>query len=119
MYRFYTGLVLMLAVSTMACTETTNNQQPDQPVIKVQPTAKTNRVSGEYLVTLTETGNPDTLRHVFNPYGLKAIRNISKGRYFVVLEHDPGPEKIAEHVATSTGIKYVQPNFIYHGTTPK
>ncbi|MCG6887573.1 MAG: hypothetical protein LJE74_10215 [Proteobacteria bacterium] len=87
-------------------------------MVNIQPTAN-NRVPGEYLVTLTASGNPESLRSVFNAYGVKAIREFSKGRYLVVLEHDPGPEEIAERVAASTDIVRVQPNFIYHGTTPK
>jgi hypothetical protein len=117
-YRFYSALFLLLAVITSACTEPSNNQKSDQPVVNIQPTAN-NRVPGEYLVTLTASGNPESLRSVFNAYGVKAIREFSKGRYLVVLEHDPGPEEIAERVAASTDIVRVQPNFIYHGTTPK
>jgi len=117
-YRFYSVLFLLLAGITSACTEPSNNQKSDQPVVNIQPTAN-NRVPGEYLVTLTASGNPESLRSVFNAYGVKAIREFSKGRYLVVLEHDPGPEEIAERVAASTDIVRVQPNFIYHGTTPK
>lgn len=67
---------------------------------------------------LKEEGSEETLHKVFAEFGIKSIQDLSKGRYLITLEKDPGPEDITKQAATISDIKHVQPNYIYRTMQP-
>ena len=99
------------------CYESTNQENLEPKSITTQ-TQTENRVAGQYIVILKEGGSQATLVEVFKPYGIKSIRVLSKGRYIITLEQDPGPADISSTAATSEEIESVQPDYIYRATQP-
>jgi hypothetical protein len=99
------------------CTDSTNEKNLEPRTITTQP-ATENRVPGQYIVTLRKGGSSETLTEVFNKYGIKSIKDLSKDRYLITLKQDPGPESITKQAATSSVIEYVQPNYIYRTMQP-
>ena len=99
------------------CTDSANQKNLEPRTITPQP-ATENRVPGQYIVTLKEGGSTETLNEVFDEYGIQSIKDLSKGRYLITLEKDPGPESITKQAATSSEIEHVQPNYIYRTMQP-
>jgi hypothetical protein len=99
------------------CTDAANQKNVEPGILTPQP-ATENRLPGQYIVTLKEGVSPETLTKVFNKYGIKSTKDLSRGRYLVNLVQDPGPEAIAKQAATSSDIEEVQPNYIYRTMPP-
>ena len=101
----------------MSCGDSANQKNLEPRVITTQP-ATENRVPGQYIVKLKEEGSTETLHKVFAEFGVKSIQDLSKGRYLITLEKDPGLEGITRQAVTSSNIEYVQPNYIYRTMQP-
>ena len=71
------------------------------------------RIPKQYIVTLKNAANDKILREAFSLCGIKSIKSLSKGRYLLILENDPGPEEVAKLAATIPDVHYIQPNYIY------
>jgi hypothetical protein len=99
------------------CTDAANQKNVEPRTLATQP-ATENRLPGQYIVTLKESGSSETLTEVFKQYGIKSIQDLSRGRYLITLEQDPGPEEMANQAATASDIEQVQPNFIYRTMPP-
>jgi hypothetical protein len=112
MLRLLLGYIFLGSMAVAGCTDSANQKNVEPRILSPQP-AQENRLPGQYLVTLKEGGDAETLNEVFKHYGIKSIQDLSRGRYLITLEQDPGPEEITKLAATSSDIEDVQPNYIY------
>jgi len=104
--------IFLCSMMVFGCTDSANQKNMEPRILSPQP-AKENRLVGQYIVTLKESGSSETLTEVFQQYGIKSIQELSRGLYLIILEQDPGPEALAKQAATSSDIEDVQPNYIY------
>ena len=74
-----------------------------------------NRVLGEYIVTIRESGDEAIIRELFEANFVIKIEDLGlgRGRFLIKLEQDPGPEVINRKGLESPIVKRVQPNYIY------
>lgn len=117
MRRILLGCLFLGSMGLLGCTDAANQKNVEPRTIPTQP-ASENRVPAQYIVSLKEGGNTKILTEVFQQYGIKSIKDLSRGRYVITLEQDPGPEEINTQAVTSTEIISVQPNYIYRATPP-
>jgi len=115
--RLLLGYLFLCGLAVAGCTDSAN-QKNVEPRILTPQSASENRAPGQYIVTLKEGGNSETLTEVFKQYGIKSIKDLSKRRYLITLEQDPGPEALTKQAATSSDIEDVQPNYIYRTMPP-
>ena len=115
MMRILLSCIFLSGISVVGCTESTNQKNIEPRTLSPQPVLE-NRLPGQYIITLKEGGNSETLTSVFQQYGIKAIQNVSRNRYLIILKQDPGPEIITKQAATSSEIEAVQPNYTYQAT---
>ena len=109
------GLVcclMLCSLTVVGCSEPVTQKYNESHNTSSHPTNE-NRLPGQYIVTLKEGASVDVLTQVFQPYGIKSMRDLSRGRYLIILQRDPGPEEITKQAATSSVIEAVQPNFVY------
>jgi hypothetical protein len=104
-------------MAVAGCTDSANQKNLEPRTITTQP-ATENRAPGQYIVTLKKGASFKTLTEVFNQFGIQSIKDLSKNRYLITLQQDPGPEEMAKHAATSSEIEDVQPNYIYREMQP-
>jgi len=117
MMRILISCIFLTGISVVGCTDSANQKNVEPRTITTQ-SATENRVSGQYLVTLKEGGSAETLTEVFKQYGIISIQDLSRGRYLITLEQDPGPEAIVSQAATASDIEQVQPNYLYRTMPP-
>jgi len=110
--RTLVSCLLIVGFIGAGCTESTNQKNIEQRTLTPQSTSE-NQLPGQYIVTLKKGANSETLTSVFEHYGIKSIQEFSKGRYLIILEHDPGPDTITQQAAASSEIDTVQPNYTY------
>jgi hypothetical protein len=115
--RLLLGYIFLCCMLVSGCTDAANQKNVEPRTLATQP-ATENRLPGQYIVTLKESGSSETLTEVFKQYGIKSIQDLSRGRYLITLEQDPGPEEMANQAATASDIEQVQPNFIYRTMPP-
>ena len=101
----------------MSCSDSANQENLEPRIITTQTTAE-NRVPGQYIITLKKGGRVETLHEVFAEFGVRSIQDLSRGRYLITLEKDPGLENISRQAVTSPNIESVQPNYIYRTMQP-
>jgi len=112
MVRLLLGYLFLCGIAIAGCTDSANEINVEPRTLSPQP-AQENRLPGQYLVTLKEGGSAETLTEVFKQYGIKSIQDLSRGRYLITLEQDPGPEALVKQALTASDIAAVQPNYIY------
>jgi len=118
MVRILLGFIFLCGMIAAGCTDSANQKNVEPRILTPQP-ASENRMPGQYLVTLKEGASTETLTEVFNQYGIKSIKDLSRNRYLITLEQDPSPEAIAKQAATASDIiEDVQPNYIYRTMPP-
>jgi len=117
MVRILLGYLFLCGMAVAGCTDAANQKNVEPRTIKTQP-ATENRVPGQYIVTLKESGRSETLIEVFKQYGIKSIQDLSRGRYLITLEQDPGPEAVASQAANASDIEQVQANYLYRTMPP-
>ena len=108
---------LVICAIVVSCGDSANQKNLELRNTTIGP-ATENRVPGQYIIKLKEEGSTETLHKVFAEFGIKSIQDLSKDRYLITLEKDPGPEKMTRQAATSSNIEYVQPNYIYRTMQP-
>lgn len=116
-YRLKILFCLVASAIVVSCGDSANQKNMEPRTITTQ-TATENRVPGQYIITLKEGGNVETLHKVFTEFGVESIQDLSKDRYLITLEKDPGPEDITKQATTISDIKHVQPNYIYRTMQP-
>ena len=109
--------MILCGLMAMGCSEPANQKSVEPRTLATQPVTE-NRLSGQYIVTLKEGTSAEILNEVFKQYGIKSIQDLSRGRYLITLEQDPGPEALANQAATVSDIEEVQPNYIYRTMPP-
>ena len=114
--RTLVSCLLLCSIASVGCNDSMNQkkiQKNESPrTLSPQP-AKENRLAGQYIITLKEGASSEALKQVFDQYDIKAIQILSRNRYLIILEQDPGPEVMTEKAATSAEIDAVQPNNVY------
>lgn len=110
--RFVTTCLLLIIFFISGCTNATgqNVEEAHNPII-THDDGK--RVPNEYLVKLTEDSSEDDLYAAFAELGIQSVRNLSKQRFLIRLENDPGPEDVKSLGTASPIVETVQPNYIY------
>jgi hypothetical protein len=73
------------------------------------------RVPGEYLVTLAPGAGAEAIEAAFGSLGLKRVDGLGGSRYLVTVREDPGPERMRAIAAKDARIEAVQPNLVYRG----
>ena len=110
--RTLLSCLLLGSIALIGCTESTNQKNIEPRTLTPKPVSE-NQLPGQYIVTLKEGANSETLTSVFQQYGIKSIQDLSKGRYLIKLEQDPGQDTITKQAAASSKIEAVQPNYTY------
>ena len=117
MLHILLGCLFLVSIGLVGCVDATNQKNLEPKAVPAQA-ATDNRVVGQYIVTMKEGRDSETLTEVFQQYGIKSIKDLSQGRYVITLEQDPGPEEISKQAASSSEIDHVQPNYIYRTMEP-
>ena len=73
-----------------------------------------NRVLGEYIATLRDDTDLESLKRLYIEYDVQWIKPIGKKMYLFKIAEDPGPEVIERKGLQSGVIQHIQPNFLYH-----
>jgi hypothetical protein len=110
--RTLLSCLLLGSIALIGCTESTNQKNIEPRTLTPKPVSE-NQLPGQYIVILKEGANSEVLKQVFTQYGIKAIQDLSKDRYLIILEQDPGPETISRQAVSASDIEAVQPNYIY------
>ena len=79
------------------------------------PVNETNRVPGEYLVTLAAEVDPSAITDVYGRFGIKRVQDLGRGLHLLTVSEDPGPAVMDETRRGDARIKAVQPNYVYRG----
>ena len=107
-------IVLTLLAVTVGTSCSGNGKPPLPRTYTEQPSvSRENRVPGEYIVTIDESGDEARIRELFEAYFVIKIEDLRRGRFLIKLEQDPGPEVIKRKGLESPFVKRVQPNYIY------
>lgn len=77
--------------------------------------AVSQRVPGEYLVTLAPGADAKAIQDVYGSLGVKRVQHVGRGVFLVTVGEDPGPQRMEELRAKDARIQAVQPNFKYRG----
>jgi hypothetical protein len=77
------------------------------------PSGRSDRVPGEYLVTLRGPGDEATVRRALAPHVVREVRDLGRGRFLVRLADDPGLDTLRRDALASGEVVDVQPNYIY------
>ncbi len=85
------------------------------PTNKGNAPAVSQRVPGEYLVTLAPGADAKAIQDVYGSLGLKRVQHVGRGVFLVTVGEDPGPQRMEELRAKDARIQAVQPNFKYRG----
>ena len=117
MLRLLLGYLFLCGLALAGCTDAANQKNMEPRILSPQP-VKDNRLVGQYIVTLKEGRSSETLTEVFKQFGIKSIKDLSRGRYLITLDQDPGPEEMTKQTANSSEIEDVQPNYIYRTMPP-
>lgn len=113
------GSLLILSLFS-ACTVSDPQKEPGEVVDPTAPSdsryiplaRETERVVGEYLVTLSGT-EPEEILRIFSPYKPRIMKKAGLESYLIKLEVDPGPEEVKKTASSAPEIKAIQPNYIY------
>lgn len=73
------------------------------------------RVPGEYIVTLRIDDSKGIVRELYVAYGVLKVTDIGRGRYLLKIQNDPGFAVMKTIVKNSPAIISIQPNFVYRG----
>jgi hypothetical protein len=94
---------------------------PAQPAAVAQRPAPnaSQRVPGEYLVTLAPGADAKAIEAVYGGLGLKRVQDLGANLFLVAVGEDPGPERMEALRATDARIQAVQPNFVYRASGPR
>ena len=117
MIRLLLGYIFVSSIIAAGCTESANQKNVEPRIFTQQP-ASENRIPGQYIVTLKDGVSSETVTEVFNKYGIKSIQDLSRSRYLITLEQDPGVEEMSNQAASSSGIESAQPNYLYREMQP-
>ena len=71
------------------------------------------RVPGEYIVTMQGEGDASLLRELYASHGVVAVKDLGGGRFLIKLKQDPGASEVQRIGLASERVKAVQPNFVY------
>ncbi len=114
------SIVLALLAVTVGTSCSGNSKPPLPRTYTERPSIfNENRVPGEYIVTIDESGDEERIRELFEAYLVEKVKDLGRGRFLIKLEQDPGPEVVKRKGLESAFIKHVQPNYIYRPMTPK
>lgn len=115
---------MLLGVSALAVLGCNSDQPPvntsntPQKVLAGKSTPeKGERVPGEYIVGL-KGGDVDKVLEVFAGFAPSIKKDMGRGRFLIKLADDPGPEAVAERVATIPSVRYAEPNRVVGIPTP-
>jgi hypothetical protein len=116
--EWFGELVRLIILALLALTvgaSCSGNSEPSMPRIYTEQPGVygENRVLGEYIVTIDESGDEARIREFFEAYSVKKVKDLGRGRFLIKLEQDPGPEVIKRKGLESPFVKRVQPNYIY------
>ncbi len=108
------AFIIMLSCST-------NGNPGGESPLKIKKsykqTQESNRVPGEYIITVPEDSDVSIIKNIFSNYGLIKIKSIQKykgkQKYLIKLKRDPGPKEMTGIAEKSKVIIHIQPNYIY------
>lgn len=113
--RFRVGVPFLAAalVSFVAC----SSDMKDESHPPLQPGTNTvsDRVAGEYIVTVQPGSDAALLRQLYAAYGVRELSDLGANHFLVKLNRDPGLDEIRRTGLDSGKVTAVQPNFVYRG----
>ena len=121
-YLLLLALPLTATLAVSACSQASSSpignfsNIPANTLITSSPMQT--RVIGEYLVTLVAGADVKIISETYGRFGIKSIKELGSGLFQVNLGEDPGPEKMEALRGQNSGIKAIQPNFIYRTNRP-
>lgn len=111
------GVVAMLVLYALTTSACVTNAVPASDVKRstMPQTEPSDRVRGEYIITLKSHGanGEQRVRDAFSEFGVMGLTSIGERRYLLRLERDPGREAIEDKAGHVPPIESVQPNFRY------
>lgn len=110
------GPAVVAWIALVSCTNPMTDN-PGPPLRKA-PDAGSQRVTGEYIVTMESETPVETLLKIYEDFGVLAITDLGTSHYLIKLKSDPGVAAIEKKGIESGKIKAVQPNFIYRIQRP-
>lgn len=71
------------------------------------------RVPDEYIITLSPDADKNIIAEHYGRFGIKDIFALGGETYLLVLQNDPGPQKMEAVIYDDTRVMVVQPNLVY------
>jgi hypothetical protein len=117
MHRFLAVAVAFGALGAGCCSPAAAGPSPASGNAPVSgtPAAASQRVLGEYLVTLAPGADVKAIQDVYGSLGVKRVQDLGRGVFLVTVGEDPGPQRMEELRAKDARLQAVQPNFRYRG----
>ena len=115
---FASAAAAVVTITGLACATPAAEIAPAAPSVPARedpPVNETDRVPGQYLVTLDAGANPSAITDVYGRFGIKRVQDLGRGVYLVTLSDDPGPKSMDETRKGDARIKAIQPNYVYRG----
>lgn len=107
-YFFFIGML-------SACTNTGDvNEKISVSPERKPAVTRPNRVTGEYIVTITNDTDIKSLDQLFINHTILWKKPTGRRSYLIKIKNDPGPKVIERIGMQSTLIKHIQPNFLYY-----
>lgn len=78
-----------------------------------QLSSASERVPGEYIVTVERNEAESLLRHLFKAYGIEHVKDLGAGNYLLKLKNDPGIAELRRIEGASEKVRSIQPNLVY------
>lgn len=116
--RFLLPVLVLSAAAVGACSARTAPPPTAAAGTAHDAHRQSDRIAGEYIVTLAAGGNPAAIERTYRDLGIAAVTRLAPDRYLLKLRSDPGPAAIARRARAAAGIKAVQPNFTYRISPP-
>jgi hypothetical protein len=116
MRRVIATAAALAALGTGCCSRSAAGGQPPTdaaPVAGGLGHAASQRIPGEYLVTLAPGTTPEAIGVAFGALGVKSVEDLGGDLYLVTVGEDPGPERMEALRAKDARVRAVQPNLVY------
>lgn len=70
------------------------------------------RRKGEYIIGFREKVRPEYVRSIFIAFKIRKIKPIGGNLFLIILDRDPGLQKLKKHAAEYNKIKFIELNHV-------
>ena len=107
------GVLLVAAASAVLVSCGSDMKEGSPSPLWLGTTAGSDRVAGEYVITVHAGGDAALLRQLYGEYGVRELTDLGMNLFLIRLNRDPGLDEIRSKGLESGKVKDVQPNFAY------